>query len=123
VAKAERKVRIEVGYGLEGMLTDAIASNIIHGIILPEFRKGRFSNGISDGTRAIVQSLAGDYQMVEKARPQKKDNSFWIIFIFVGIWLVFTIIRGLGGGGMSRRGGFYPGGFGGSGGFGGGGFS
>lgn len=122
VAKSERKVRIEVGYGLEGMLTDAIASNIVHGVVLPEFRKGQFSDGIRQGTLAIVQALAGDYQEVEQTASKDKSGGFWIFILFFGFWIIFMFIRAVGGGAVSsRRGGFYPGGFGGSGGFGGGG--
>lgn len=122
VAKSERKVRIEVGYGLEGMLTDAIASNIVQGVVLPEFRKGQFSEGISEGTAAVIQALAGDYQEVERPASGDESGGFWIFVIFFGFWIIFMFIRAVGGGGVSsRRGGFYPGGFGGSGGFGGGG--
>lgn len=122
VAKSERKVRIEVGYGLEGMLTDAIASNIIHGIVLPEFRKGQFSDGIRAGARAIVQALAGDYQEVEQSSSKDNSGGSLIFMFFFGFWIIFMIIRAIRGGTVSTRsGGYYPGGFGGSGG--GGGFS
>ncbi|WP_240554877.1 TPM domain-containing protein [Oceanicoccus sagamiensis] len=47
VAKAERKVRIEVGYGLEGTLTDAISANIIQSVILPTFKQRQFERGIA----------------------------------------------------------------------------
>ncbi len=123
VAKSERKVRIEVGYGLEGLLTDAIASNIVHGVMLPEFRKGRFDEGIRAGTRSIIQALAGDYQTVERKSDGEEGIGFWLFMVFLGFWIILMLLRGMGGGGVSgyRRGGFYPGGFGGSGGFGGGG--
>ena len=61
VAKKERKVRIEVGYGLEGTLTDAIASNIIHTVILPLFKQGSFDEGIEKGAEAILRALGGKY--------------------------------------------------------------
>lgn len=60
VARDERKVRIEVGYGLEDRLTDAQASVIISQIITPAFRQGDFVGGITRGTEAIVQVLGGD---------------------------------------------------------------
>jgi uncharacterized protein len=60
VAPSERAVRIEVGYGLEGELTDALASRIIHGVILPQFKRGRFENGITEGVTAIIAVLGGE---------------------------------------------------------------
>ena len=57
VAPNERKVRIEVGYGLEGELTDSISSTIINQRILPAFRQGQYGQGIVTGTGAILQAL------------------------------------------------------------------
>ena len=61
VAAEERKVRIEVGYGLEGELTDARSRTIIEGEILPRFREGDFAAGIKAGVAAIIQTLGGSY--------------------------------------------------------------
>jgi uncharacterized protein len=60
VAPSERKVRIEVGYGLEGTLTDALTRVIIETSILPRFRTGDFAGGIKQGTEKIIQVLTGD---------------------------------------------------------------
>ena len=60
VAPHERKVRIEVGYGLEGQLTDAISRVIIENNILPRFRVGDFNGGVLDGTAAIMRTLGDD---------------------------------------------------------------
>jgi len=57
VAPNERKVRIEVGYGLEPVLTDALSTLIIHNRILPAFREGYFERGILDGVTAIEEQL------------------------------------------------------------------
>lgn len=57
VAPAEKKVRIEVGYGLEGELTDAVSKQIIEQIILPAFRGGDFNRGVVAGTAAILRTL------------------------------------------------------------------
>lgn len=57
VAPVERKVRIEVGYGLEPVLTDALSARIIHNEILPEFRRGAFQSGILRGADAIERQL------------------------------------------------------------------
>ncbi len=59
IAKKERAIRIEVGYGLEGQLTDARSSVIIHQVIEPAFKKGDFDAGVLQGTAAIVQLLGG----------------------------------------------------------------
>ena len=129
VAKKERKVRIEVGYGLEGTLTDAISSNIINSVILPEFKKARFENGIEQGVVAIIQALGGQYQ-IKKGRSGGDIKGFdivKIIFIFILLSIVAINFFGNGGGGQRRgRGGYYGGGHGGfgrGGGLGGGGFS
>jgi uncharacterized protein len=60
VAKNDRKLRIEVGYGLEGSLTDATASRIISEIITPKFRDGDFAGGISDGVGRMISVIDGE---------------------------------------------------------------
>ncbi|WP_207817495.1 TPM domain-containing protein, partial [Pseudomonas sp. 67(2021)] len=60
VARDERKLRIEVGYGLEDRLTDAQSSVIIHQVITPAFKAGNFSKGISDGVAAMLVVLGGN---------------------------------------------------------------
>ncbi len=134
VAPNERRVRIEVGYGLEGVLPDALSARIVRDVILPEFRAGRMDQGVLAGTRAILGVISGEVLPVP-AQGGRPAPSKWI----VGLWIVFIVVmllsRGLffappfGGPGM-RRGrsssGMPPfgGGFGrGGGGFGGGGFS
>lgn len=62
VAPTERKVRIEVGYGLEGTLTDALSKNIIETVITPRFKKGDMEGGIVAGTRAILGTIEGTYK-------------------------------------------------------------
>jgi uncharacterized protein len=89
VAKQERKVRIEVGYGLEGTLTDAIASNIVHTVILPVFRRGDFGEGIELGVNAIIEALGGQYTIrPERRRVAASDDVYgllpviFLLFIF-----------------------------------------
>lgn len=62
VAPAERKMRIEVGYGLEGVLTDAVSRDIIERVIKPPFRQAQYEQGIRAGVVAILAALGGDYQ-------------------------------------------------------------
>lgn len=132
VAPKERKVRIEVGYGLEGALTDALSKTIITSAITPRFRQGDFSGGVEAGVDAILPILAGDADEWQRRAPVREDSVdpvtviFWIVVI---IALVVVLTRMNGGGRRGRGGGFVviPGPSGGwSGGFsdgGGGGFS
>ncbi|HEF4758319.1 TPA: TPM domain-containing protein, partial [Pseudomonas putida] len=60
VARDERKLRIEVGYGLEDRLTDAQSAVIIHQVITPAFKAGNYSKGISDGVAAMLVVLGGN---------------------------------------------------------------
>lgn len=60
VAPNDRRMRIEVGYGLEGTLTDAQASRIIRDFMTPRFKEGDYNRGITDGVRAVIGTLEGD---------------------------------------------------------------
>jgi uncharacterized protein len=95
VAPNERKVRIEVGYGLEPILTDALSKLIIENAILPRFRAGDFPGGIKDGVRDIGLVLTGDAAEVEqraKARHDADDPGIdWItVLIYLAIFLAIT---------------------------------
>jgi uncharacterized protein len=131
VAPNERRVRIEVGYGLEGVLPDAIASRIVAEVILPEFRAGRMDRGVSAGTRAILEVISGEV-LPRPARESRREAPSWVVLLWIVFVVLMLLARGLfftppfGGPGMrrgGRSGGFPPlgGGFGRGGGFGGGG--
>ena len=62
IAIKDRKIRIEVGYGLEGVLTDARSAQIIRNEIVPRFRAGDFPGGITAGVQAILKTIEGTYQ-------------------------------------------------------------
>ena len=121
VAKAERKVRIEVGYGLEDRLTDLLAGRIVDQEIVPRFKTGDFDGGIRAGVQAMAAAVRGAYKGDAPAK-KKKDR-----FPFEGLlWLLFLgpfFLRMFTGGRRGRHGGYYSGGggFGGGSGFGGGG--
>jgi uncharacterized protein len=123
VAPNDRAVRIEVGYGLEGVLTDAICSSIIQSDILPAFRAGRMGEGIVAGTDSILTALSGDYTPSQWAdadtglpaasnapppQPTGDPNfPFWLVpLIFVLFWLAIVMLlnRFRGKGGMHRSG-------------------
>jgi uncharacterized protein len=61
VAKNDRKIRIEAGYGLEGKLTDLVSGRIIRNVMVPQFKMGRFDQGIIDGVAAMVGVVRGEY--------------------------------------------------------------
>jgi uncharacterized protein len=135
VAPKQREVRIEVGYGLEGELTDARARQIIEQTILPHFRAGNFDAGVTTGTLAILRALG--WQGATPAAPQsaqqpatrQQDSLIGLLLPFVMffhfMFLANRVRRGRGG--VYRSGGpFIIGGLGGGfggGGRGGGGFS
>ncbi|MHC8342671.1 TPM domain-containing protein [Pseudomonas sp. RT6P73] len=137
VARDDRKLRIEVGYGLEDRLTDAQSSVIINQVITPAFKTGNFSKGISDGVAAMLVVLGGspldEPSTVYEPRGNEGDDFLSRhpgVFVFLVMLFILTIFvcqmlgimpSGGGGGRGSSGGGFGGGGFGGGGG--GGGFS
>ncbi len=94
IAKQERKLRIEVGYGLEGKLTDLVSGRIIRNIILPRFKQGNFDQGVQDGVAAMMAAVKGEFH-VEAGRPGRgrTDNPLGaigplaIFFGFLGMIL------------------------------------
>ncbi len=133
VVPSERRLRIEVGYGLEERLTDAQASVIINSVITPAFRRGAFSEGIVAGVSAMLQVLGGEPLAVPQRAAGGQDEGegapalFSLLAMAV---LVMLILMGTGAsGGRGRGGGGFGGGLGGGfgrgggGGFGGGGGS
>jgi uncharacterized protein len=124
VAPNERQVRIEVGYGLEGAIPDALTSRIIQEQILPSFRSGRFAEGIERGVDSILRLAAGEQLPAPRRSPGRDNVSWFYIGLFLLAFLVLPFFRSrMPYGGYRRRHGYggFGGGFGG-GGFGGGGF-
>jgi uncharacterized protein len=104
VAPTLRKVRIDVGYGLEGDLTDAVSSNIIQTRILPEFRKGDMDAGVRAGVDAIIAVLGGQGEALQQREPGAKVLPV-SIFWFIVLVIVLSSIGGFGGrrgGGLAR---------------------
>jgi uncharacterized protein len=91
VAPNDRKVRIEVGYGLEGTLTDLLSKLIIENAIIPGFRSGDYSGGISKGVDGILSVLSGDAAELEaraKRNVQEQSSDIdWFMVIFIAIWV------------------------------------
>jgi uncharacterized protein len=93
IAKEDRKLRIEVGYGLEGALTDALSNQIIRKEITPQFKKGNFYDGINAGVDAIIKATKGEYTADKDSSDSDSDTGIWcipipIIFFFI-IFFVF----------------------------------
>jgi uncharacterized protein len=120
VAKEDRKMRIEVGYGLEGDLTDLENGRILDNVVRPDFQKGDFGGGIEHGVDAILNALGGG--AVPVAAPQTEEDeggSDWFFYVVFAVILLILLSQG-----GRRRGPWGGGGYwGGGGGFGGGGFS
>ncbi|MGZ8380562.1 MAG: TPM domain-containing protein [Nitrospira sp.] len=74
MAIQERKVRIEVGYGLEGVLSDARSAQIIRNEIVPRFRAGDMPGGVTAGINAILKTIEGTYQASEKTVPRQGSD-------------------------------------------------
>jgi uncharacterized protein len=93
-APAERKVRIEVGYGLEGTLTDAIAKYIITNAITPRFKANDFAGGLTRGVDDIIKVLSGDEEIKQQAKPRQDWNIWWFIEEFWPflLFLAFAVI-------------------------------
>ncbi len=137
IAPTEHKVRIEVGYGLEGIVTDAISSLVIRDDLAPKFKAGDFNGGINAAVDALIAQLRlpdaearaiaakAQTQLVRQRQPHFDAGSVVFIVIFL-LFFVLPFLRMLGGGGRRYGGGVWivpMGGFGGGwgGGFGGGG--
>lgn len=150
VSKDDRKLRIEVGRGLEGSLTDSICGRIIRGVIAPEFKRGRFGAGLEQGIVAIHEAIGGNYGKIPGSSRSPSSGLAGIIPVLVFLLILIAVLsrrrRASGGpggagsmlpwlilassgsrGGRSHGGGggggFSGGGFGGGGGFSGGGAS
>jgi uncharacterized protein len=104
VAKNDRKLRIEVGYGLEGALNDVTAKRIIDEIITPKFRSGDFAGGISDGVARILRVVDGEPLPApapqRQQQQQQSSDLTWLLnplnpFTIIGILVLGGIFRGI----------------------------
>ena len=93
VAPNERKVRIEVGRGLEPIVTDLMSKIIIENAILPEFRRGNYGAGIRAGVRDIKDTLLGDAEAVkERARGlDQGDGPDWLGLFLIAVWIAIFL--------------------------------
>lgn len=119
MAKNDHKIRIEVGYGLEGLLPDITASNIVRKVIIPYFKESRYSDGLVAGTLSIISVIAPKYKLNDlgklRQKRQSKGSPWFHLILFALLFLfsprggiLYLLLGGLGG---SRRGGGYFGGY------------
>ena len=87
VAPKERRARIEVGYGLEGELTDATAHNIIQNVMLPRFRQGDYDAGIRAGVDAMLAAIGGTYKPLPEKRSSMHRGGDFLSFVILAIAL------------------------------------
>jgi len=93
IFKNDRKMRIEVGYGLEGALPDLTAGIILDQIVKPRFREGKFDEGIIEGVQAIIQATKGEFKAVKK--QEDVGSIFFPILVFlVALYIIWQAIRG-----------------------------
>ncbi|HEY5743556.1 MAG TPA: TPM domain-containing protein [Terrimicrobiaceae bacterium] len=110
VFPSERKTRIEVGYGLEGVLPDILAKRIIENEMLPAFRAGNFDLGIERAVNAILQATRGEYQGSGQTTADSAEDTGGSWFMFVFFLLILMVVLSANRG-ARRRGTYYgPGG-------------
>jgi uncharacterized protein len=96
VAPNERKVRIEVGYGFEGTLTDAVSRLIIENSIIPRFRTNDFAGGINRGVEDIIQAVSVDsdeWKARAKQRPDDQPGLLDVLALMLFLFIFFMIVR------------------------------
>lgn len=104
VDAGEKQVRIEVGYGLEGTLTDAQSFLIIHNVIAPRFRGGDYAGGIVAGTESILSVLGDKHQAVERQRVHERSGTGFLMLLIL-LFALSPLLRAMSGrGGPGSRG-------------------
>ncbi len=103
VAKDDRKLTIQTGYGVEHLLTDALSKRIIENIITPEFKQGNYYQGLDRGTGAIIEVLSGEYKATPQSESEGSGIPFWLIILFFIILMIILSSRNRGGGNRGRK--------------------
>lgn len=102
----DRKIWIEVGYGLEGAIPDVTASSIYRNEIVPEFKQQNYYRGIDNAINALSKAAVGEYKTKRVRKNNNGDDGGSILtFIFIIIVVIFILFAGRGGGGRGGRGG------------------
>lgn len=117
VSYEDRKIRIEVGYGLEGALNDAMCGRIIRNDISPEFKQGDYNKGVLNGVHSIISAIQGEYTADSESTGIEDLGAEITLIGFIFIIVVISLLSkgGKGGGGGwysgGYRGGYYGGGW------------
>jgi uncharacterized protein len=92
VASKERKIRVEVGRGLEGRLTDLMAGRIIDMVITPRFKRADFDGGFAAGVHALIDATRGEFKAEAKRAPSRKGSRLPLLtlLIFGGVILLMV---------------------------------
>ena len=101
LAKAEKKIAINPGYGVEDRLTAGIGGTIIRNIIIPQFKAGSFYNGLDKGTDAIIDVFKGKFKGERKEQTKGKDFPILPFIVIIVIVLILLARNKRGGGGNS----------------------
>ncbi|MCW3087000.1 MAG: hypothetical protein JWQ78_386 [Sediminibacterium sp.] len=106
----DRKVRIEVGFGLEGAIPDIATANIIENDIVPNFKAGNYYRGVDQAIESLSKAATGEYKVKTKRKGQGVSGGSILPFILIVFVIIILIVRGgrggRGGGGMMSRNGF-----------------
>ena len=91
VANQERKIRVEVGRGLEGKLTDLMAGRIIDLVVKPRFKRGDFDGGFTAGVHSLIDATRGEFKAQAERAPVRKRgiSPYFTIIFFAGVALLF----------------------------------
>lgn len=105
IAQEERKMRIEVGYGLEGAIPDVMAGRIIREILTPNFKRSNYYGGLDRATSAIIQLASGEFQgqLAEEKSSGDSNTADFIIFLLFLFFVFYSSSRGGGKGRGKRR--------------------
>ncbi|RKE98225.1 TPM domain-containing protein [Ichthyenterobacterium magnum] len=104
LAKDDRKIGINTGYGIEHLLTDAISKRIIERDIIPYFKQGDYYGGLNRGTDAVFEVLNGEYQDTRQSSSGDFPFGFFIFLFFVFIIILIVISKNRRGGNQGGRG-------------------
>ncbi|MFC1580314.1 TPM domain-containing protein [Thermodesulfobacteriota bacterium] len=92
ISSGDRKLRIEVGYGLEGRLTDLVCGRIVRHVIVPQFKKGRFDRGVLLGVDAMIKAVRGEFTGTEQAEKTKESKEIALARLVAFFLIAFLAI-------------------------------
>ena len=99
ISRAERAIRIEIGYGMEGVIPDVFASRIVRDVITPAFKSGEFFQGLNGAVDIMMAAASGEFDAEEMARePSRPINPAALYLIFIFVFFIVSAMRNKGGG-------------------------